>query len=1809
MSTRKPSSIATKIVATFAVAALSLSAFAGRYWVAADNSDALWSTTANWSDQKDGTSGATEPGDGTGTIYFCKYKNGATIFDKLGVGPGNVQIGTQDERYFVWSATDAAYGLDATGKELQICQNISNSDRTPAKLQIDSGTYKFGKVFVSYIAKGTAELLLKGGTVTTTASGADILGVCMIASGLETTTGKLTIDGGALDCTSGDFFSVGGRSNTTATVHLKSGSLTAKGFLLGGRGGHKSLREVDNAVATMILDGGTLTTSGECAIGDSYGSGTSSEMIINSGATYNCNYGYFYVGEAGPGTLTMNGGTFTMQDSSDGGLSFGRAGNGKDVGTLVLNGGVLTTSKIRLKYVQSGSRIVFNGGTLKPTRSTTDFLNTSDNLTCEVAERGLVFDTAGFDVTIAHPLVAAEGAATTPLVKKGAGTLKLDGTTPFDASDITVYAGSVVIGDVTYGVNAEAAIDASAGGDLGEVVIHREKLEDWLKDADFRNVAKYGANGTAMMEQPEPVIIDVNGSKKTYINLETGKTYNDTIDNVSFSFTTEDLAPRTLQIIAPDNDPVENVRDIGSYPLLGGGNMNQGVILRGGHLDHFVGSSPEQKAASFLTTGIGLKSEIELRKADVDLPDAYKNSANEITNFYSNAASDCAYVYCGLGWGDDAGTQIRADDNGNFTNQIRKVFATWGTEGKLPSYFHCRIGTDRTGIVGLLLLGMMGVEEEVLYRDYLMSNFAIIGGSRDTNVPDTFIRYLLRGNCNDGKYVYDTKDAQYGVSIASRARQYLEMCGVTEEQLGVITAALSGETPAEVLARVNAYEQANNVRTVTYYPYEGSSDVKGVHRLPAGEHMLPVGTPVRDGYVFKGWDTENEADGIVYALWESSADQPKKLKWDNIGGDNCLTNGLNWYVSETDPHVYGCEPRIIDTCDVTSSSAHPALNEGETFSAKELYVGRNSSNYPKVDIIDGTFTVVNDVTLGHYGDKAEFNIFDGDVTVKRFIVGNWGSHDYNALNIYGGNVTLTGDGSPWPATLVLGLQTESRGDMLVKGGTVTVNGGTKVGFSNLTNIGGPTADYNSSITVDGGSLSASGTIDVADSDSGNGGGGGRVYVKSGSLSTTGDLNISVTSNSWGQVDITGGNVTVGGTIRVGNHAYAQHATLNIAGGTLTAGTVSVARHCDAWVRITDGGTLYADKMEKAQDAPSSANPHYYFDGATFVTTSSYDYNLASAASITIGAGGLAIDSNGFDSKIQAYPSIDGVGGITKKGKGSIEFVANSFGFAGTYNARGMIVVEEGTLKLPANQTIYCAGTQVAEGATLDLNGSTIIVVTKEVVESLWTNATGDCDAANPANWRSTVKYFDIYGAEVVELTEALDGVLPTSASDVRISVDLAYPTNLDPAAVKSVTYVSSRDMSLVHDFAATFDNYAAPSLELSGDVKIMSNFNGLLNSAVAWYDPSDAATLKFNADGTVNGLVNKGFLGSALDFEPMGSTSEEKTMPIIERPEGWQLDCISFAATNRGFKTAYTSSLAGDKTLICVDRHVDGEWYPFLANSDDTFGWIGACELWGSLFRYYVNGGDDWGNVLNMNGAPGTEEKNTIRSIRVASKAVKADLYYAADDKTYSGSTDVVVDLISENMCLCMGERSWWNGNAQHGYVGESLAFDSALSDAAVDVVRQYLAAKWLGGDYTVPSAGTTSFDSLILKGSNVDMDGAAVSVGVLGGYGTIANCASLKITEGFACDVDGSGNASKIVVDCDVDATGATFAVASDALIDIVNGGTMVTLVETTGSVTMPSKIRFKHGNRDYVIYKVISGDKMLICLAKELGFSIRLR
>ena len=51
-------------------------------------------------------------------------------------------------------------------------------------------------------------------------------------------------------------------------------------------------------------------------------------------------------------------------------------------------------------------------------------------------------------------------------------------------------------------------------------------------------------------------------------------------------------------------------------------------------------------------------------------------------------------------------------------------------ENNYPIFYHCRIGTDRTGITGMMINGLLGVDFDECLQDYLFSNFAPIDNQR-----------------------------------------------------------------------------------------------------------------------------------------------------------------------------------------------------------------------------------------------------------------------------------------------------------------------------------------------------------------------------------------------------------------------------------------------------------------------------------------------------------------------------------------------------------------------------------------------------------------------------------------------------------------------------------------------------------------------------------------------------------------------------------------------------------------------------------------------------------------------------------------------------------------------------------------------------------------------------------------------------------------------------------------------------------------------------------------------------------------------
>ena len=217
-------------------------------------------------------------------------------------------------------------------------------------------------------------------------------------------------------------------------------------------------------------------------------------------------------------------------------------------------------------------------------------------------------------------------------------------------------------------------------------------------------------------------------------NLMIGETYVWTVtaidgSGVSYpsdaaSFKTNAQGPRNLSV-----DGVTNVRDLGGWATEDGGRVRQGLLFRGSKLVQ-NGSKTKllvtEDGIKTLRDELGIKTEIDLR---------LKSKLGGLT---SSPLGDTV-KFCSCPMDDDSSLFFTADNN---LQSIRDVFAILADESNYPVYFHCSIGTDRTGLVAWLVNGLCGVTENDLWRDYIFSNFATINGKRSTGIKDAYVDKL-----------------------------------------------------------------------------------------------------------------------------------------------------------------------------------------------------------------------------------------------------------------------------------------------------------------------------------------------------------------------------------------------------------------------------------------------------------------------------------------------------------------------------------------------------------------------------------------------------------------------------------------------------------------------------------------------------------------------------------------------------------------------------------------------------------------------------------------------------------------------------------------------------------------------------------------------------------------------------------------------------------------------------------------------------------------------------------------------------------
>ena len=332
----------------------------------------------------------------------------------------------------------------------------------------------------------------------------------------------------------------------------------------------------------------------------------------------------------------------------------------------------------------------------------------------------------------------------------------------------------------TFAVTATSCSDKRAPlPDPLSIRIHTELQAAYLSDR-YGAVASY-ADGTKELSRPLPVTIDLSNITGSFTKIELSETpdfassetyslkndkaeiYNLKTDVVYYyrgvtaegkkgelaAIKTENVLPRNLMI-----DGITNARDLGGYQTPNG-KVKQGLLYRTARLNQNKASVPTpiitEKGINTMVNDLGIKTEIDLRRT----------SDNEIGSLTASVLGNgVKYVNCPMTANSDM--PVANDES------IKKVFSTLADESNYPLFFHCSIGTDRTGYCTFLMLTVLGVDTNEIYRDYLFSNFGNIGGNRTVYNVLAFSLFLA---------------LQEGDGYVEKAENYLYTLGVTPEEL------------------------------------------------------------------------------------------------------------------------------------------------------------------------------------------------------------------------------------------------------------------------------------------------------------------------------------------------------------------------------------------------------------------------------------------------------------------------------------------------------------------------------------------------------------------------------------------------------------------------------------------------------------------------------------------------------------------------------------------------------------------------------------------------------------------------------------------------------------------------------------------------------------------------------------------------------------------------------------------------------------------------------------------------------------------
>ena len=225
------------------------------------------------------------------------------------------------------------------------------------------------------------------------------------------------------------------------------------------------------------------------------------------------------------------------------------------------------------------------------------------------------------------------------------------------------------------------------------------------------------------------------------------------------TFEVDTTYPRNLAI-----GGMTNCRDMGGRVLEDGGKMKQGLIYRTSGYKYDYSTTITEDGKKEMLQHLKVKTEVNVA-----------DGSNYNLNLSGTTLKEFKMDYSG-------GSHHFSRN----AESVKNFFNLLGDSNNYPVYFHCRIGTDRTGLCAILLSGLLGVSLNEIYQDYLFSNFGKIGEKRYIGTK--------AGADNIQNYINDVQNMS-GKTFKNKVYNMLLAIGVSKTTLDTVIANLTeGQT-------------------------------------------------------------------------------------------------------------------------------------------------------------------------------------------------------------------------------------------------------------------------------------------------------------------------------------------------------------------------------------------------------------------------------------------------------------------------------------------------------------------------------------------------------------------------------------------------------------------------------------------------------------------------------------------------------------------------------------------------------------------------------------------------------------------------------------------------------------------------------------------------------------------------------------------------------------------------------------------------------------------------------------------------------